>query len=87
MAIIFVSRGTYAGGKTLADMLGARLKYRVVSRELLFERVQETFGIVQHKLEEMMVKAPPIFDTAAKAAARRAIAAVQASLCELIGED
>ena len=87
MAIICISRGTYAGGKTLADMLGARLKYRVVSRELLFERVQDTFGIVQHKLEEMMDKVPPIFDPAAKATGRRVLTAVQASLCELIGED
>jgi cytidylate kinase len=87
MAIITISRGTFAGGATLASMLGPRLNYRVVSRELLLDRVRDTFGIVQHDLEAMMDKTPAVFDPAAKATGRRVLTALQASLCELIGED
>ena len=87
MAIITISRGTFAGGATLAAMLGERLNYRIVSRELLFDRVRDTFGIVQRQLEDMMDKPPALFDPAAKATGRRVLTAMQASLCELIGED
>lgn len=87
MAIITIPRGTFAGGEKLAALLGERLKYRVVSREMLFERVRDSYGIMTHRLEELMEKAPALFDPAAKESGRRMLTAVQAALCELVGED
>jgi len=86
MAIVMISRGTFAGGERLAQLLGDRLSYRNISREQLLNRVRDTYGIATDKLDEMLDHAPPLFDRAARQN-QRLMVVLQASLCELIGDD
>jgi cytidylate kinase len=41
MAIIMISRGTYSGGKAVAEALASRLNYSCVSNEILFETAEQ----------------------------------------------
>jgi cytidylate kinase len=86
MAIVTISRGTFAGGERVALLLGERLGYRVVSRELLYERVQAKYGVAIEQLAELMERAPNIFDRSARQG-RRLLVALQAAFCELVSED
>ena len=49
MPIITISRGTFSGGKQLAEELGKRLHYRSVSREVIVRAAAEA-GVSEHKL-------------------------------------
>lgn len=84
MAIITISRGTFAGGRQLAHALGERIGCPVISREQMFERVTETYGVKAEELTSLLNRAPTAFDAATRRESRRVIAAVQAVLCELI---
>ena len=44
MAVITISRGTFAGGEKLASALAQRLGYRAISREALYRQVQAEHG-------------------------------------------
>lgn len=57
MPIITISRGTYSGGRTLAECLAARLGYQCVSREVILDAAQ-AYGIPAKKLTEAMERAP-----------------------------
>lgn len=59
MQIICISRGTFSGGKALAEKTAAKLGYRCLSREELIEEATRA-GIAVGKLEEAMLK-PHIF--------------------------
>lgn len=87
MAIVTISRGTFGGGQKLAHLVAGKLNYRVVSRELVFERVRDTFAVEMADLQTLIDRAPPVFDEAAKALGRKLLAAIQASMCELLEED
>ena len=54
MAIITISRGTFAGGQKLAALLAERLSYRAVSRELLYLKVKEDYGFSSEQTAEIM---------------------------------
>ena len=87
MAIITISRGTYGGGKQLAVLLGERLGYRTVSRELLYERARDVYGVTKAQLQEVTDRTPSMVDPKAKRRATWMLTCVQASLCELLAED
>jgi cytidylate kinase len=86
MAIVTISRGTFAGGARLAALLGQRLGYATVSREDLYSRVREDHNVTQEDLVQIMTWAPTRFDPAADRR-RRLFAAIQASLCALLKDD
>jgi cytidylate kinase len=86
MAIITISRGTFSGGEQLATIAGEMLGYRVIGREGLFKRVADTYGIKREALEDLWDPEPPLVG-AAVTEHQRMMVAVQASLCDLLGED
>jgi len=95
MAIITISRGTFAGGKRLAELLAQRLAYRVFSREELYDKVRESYGFTGEQAAEIMENAPSHLEFATDRSGRRAIGlrrrqlffALQSSLCQLLGEE
>lgn len=57
MAIITISRGTYSGGKAVAEALGRKLKYPCISKEIILDAAEE-FGVPESKLTAAM-ETPP----------------------------
>ncbi|MCI5143092.1 MAG: hypothetical protein D3909_15460, partial [Candidatus Electrothrix sp. ATG1] len=45
MAIITISRGTYAGGKEVASRLAEHLDYPILSREKVLHEIDRDYGI------------------------------------------
>lgn len=86
MAIITLSRGTFAGGEQLARLLGEQLGYRTVSREQLHARALEAFGYGEEDLPRLMSRAPTRLDLAARRR-RQMFVAIQATLCQLLTPD
>jgi cytidylate kinase len=95
VAIITISRGTYAGGERLAQLLAERLGYRSVSREHLYQHVAEHHGFSIPEAEEIMEHSPDPFDLLGDARSsfglghrrRQLVFALRASLCELLQDD
>jgi cytidylate kinase len=86
VAIITISRGTFAGGQTLAQILSDRLGFRVVSREQVFEKTKADYGVTAEQLNDATTRTPSFFDPATRRM-RRMVAVVEASFCDLLGED
>jgi cytidylate kinase len=86
MAIITISRGTFAGGQTLAQILSDRLGYRTVSREQVFEKTRTDYGVTVEQLNSATTRTPSFYDPATRRM-RRMVAVVEAAFCDLIGED
>ena len=85
MAVVTISRGSASGGRLLAEKLGERLGYEIVSRE---DAVHEAarFGASEESLQEALLK-PPTFWDRFKHERRRYLAFVQAALCERAQKD
>lgn len=62
MAIITVSRGTYSGGKALAECLSEGLGYRLVSREDLLTSAAADFGASAEDLEAALMHRPKFLE-------------------------
>jgi cytidylate kinase len=61
MAIISISRGTFSGGKILAERVAERLSYPCLGREeILFEAGKE-FGVSERELSEAVNQPPPFW--------------------------
>lgn len=58
MAIVTISRGTFGGGKALAEALAKHMSYICVSREVLVKKAAETFDIPEEKLRNSILQAP-----------------------------
>jgi len=86
MAIITISRGTFAGGATLATLLGQRLGFRTVSREMLYHKAGEDFGVSDEELAQIMTWTPSRRDPAVDQR-RRLFVSIQAALCALLQDD
>ncbi len=80
MAIITISRGTYSGGRALAECLAANLGYHCLSREVILDAANE-YGIPAEKLTAAMEKAPSFWQ---QLTGERIdyLAYVRAALCE-----
>ena len=96
MAIITISRGTFAGGEKLESLLAQHLGYRTVSREEVYDRVQAQYGFKAEELAELMEQAPTTRLTnvgerrsrqTLGERRRQLMVAVQASLCDLLKAD
>jgi osmotically-inducible protein OsmY len=61
MAIITISRGSYSGGKAVAEHLGELLGYPVLSREQVLLRAAEDYGISEKELMESLNQPPPFW--------------------------
>jgi cytidylate kinase len=58
MAIITISRGTFSGGKELAERLAERLGYPCISREEVLSETTKEYGISEADLTSAMEKTP-----------------------------
>ncbi len=56
MAIITISRGTFDGGKAVAEALAKHMEYPCVSREMLVKRTSETFDIPEDELMDSILQ-------------------------------
>jgi osmotically-inducible protein OsmY len=61
MAIITISRGTYSGGKAVAEKLAQRLNHPCLSRELIIQKATQIFALKEGQLTDAMEEAPTIF--------------------------
>jgi len=61
MPIITLSRGTYSGGKELAERVAARVGAPCLSREILVEAAAR-FGVSEKTLTEAMDRPPSMFE-------------------------
>lgn len=66
MSIITISRGTYSGGKALAEALGRELDYRLLSREELLNKAARQFGIPPEDLESALLMHPRFLEKRSK---------------------
>lgn len=61
MAIITISRGTFSGGKELAECIAEKLDYRCISREMLLSAA-EKYNIPMDKLTHALADKPGILE-------------------------
>lgn len=61
MAIITISRGTFSGGKQLAECVAEKLGYSCVSRQVLVEAAKE-YGVPLEKLSHALNDKPGILE-------------------------
>jgi cytidylate kinase len=61
MAVITISRGSFSGGKMLAECLANRLGYRCVDRDMIVERAA-AYGVSEDELRDALLKPPGFFD-------------------------
>ena len=61
MAIITISRGSYAGGKVVAAKLSEHLGYPIISREEVLRVTVEDYGISEKELNKTLTGAPPFW--------------------------
>jgi hypothetical protein len=57
MAIIMISRGTFSGGRGVAEELAARLGFPCISRGTVFD-TSVGFGIPEAELDNLAVDSP-----------------------------
>lgn len=80
MAIITISRGTFSGGKLLAEDVAAKLGYTCLSREIIIEAA-EKYGVLEHNLFEAIQKGPSILQRFTFER-QKYLTFIQAVLCE-----
>ncbi len=61
MAVITISRGSFSGGKMLAECAGARLGYRCIDRDVIVEKAA-AFGVSQEEIRDALEKPPTFWD-------------------------
>ncbi|MBI5553092.1 MAG: cytidylate kinase-like family protein [Desulfobacterales bacterium] len=85
MAIITVSRGSYSGGKQVAEKVAQKLGYACISREILLD-ASETFNIPELRLARAIHDAPTLLDRFSNGK-ERYIAYIESALLDLMCED
>ncbi len=80
MSVITISRGTFSGGKMLAECLAAKLGYRCIDRDVIVERAAAS-GISQEVLMDALLK-PPSFLERFQHKKYIYLAVIQAALAE-----
>jgi cytidylate kinase len=61
MAIISISRGTFSGGKALAERVAGRLGYPCLGREEVLVEAGKEYGISERELTEAVNQPPPFW--------------------------
>jgi cytidylate kinase len=85
MAIITLSRGSYSGGREVAEKVAQQLGYACISREIVLD-ASEIFNVPELKLERAVHDAPSLLDRFS-CGKERYIAYVQAALLKIFRED
>jgi cytidylate kinase len=80
MCVVTISRGSFSGGKMLAEGLGARLSFRCVDRDVVAERAAAS-GVSQMEVLDALLK-PPHFLERFKHQRYQYLALFQAALAE-----
>ena len=80
MSVITISRGSFSGGKRLAECLATALDYRCLDRETVAERAAAS-GVAQEELLDALLK-PPSFLERFKHKRYQYLALFQAALAE-----
>ncbi len=80
MPIITISRGSFSGGKKLAECLSRRLGFRTIDRDVIVQRAA-TYGVSGQELQEALEK-PPSFLERFQHKRYRYLAILQAALAE-----
>lgn len=80
MSVITISRGSFSGGKALAECLACDLGYRCVDREAIVERAAAS-GVSQEEILQALLK-PPNFLERFKQKRYRYLTLFQAALAE-----
>jgi cytidylate kinase len=57
MCVITISRGSFSGGKILAECLAQRLGYRCIDRDVIVERAA-AYGVSQEEIRDALAKSP-----------------------------
>ena len=61
MSVITISRGSFSGGKLLAECLAGRLGYRCVDRDVIVKRAAAQ-GVSEEELADALMKPPGFLD-------------------------
>lgn len=61
MAIVTISRGSYAGGRVVAELLSEHLGYPILSREEVLRETVQDYGISEKELSKTLNGAPPFW--------------------------
>ncbi len=61
MAVITISRGSFSGGKALAECLADKLGHRCVDRDALVKRAT-TFGVSEVELQDVLERPPSFWE-------------------------
>ena len=61
MSVVAISRGSFVGGKRLAERLAEELDFRCVDREVIIDKVAVA-GLSHDDLREALTRAPSLFD-------------------------
>lgn len=61
MSVITISRGSFSGGKILAECLARRLGYRCIDRDDIVERAA-AYGVSETELKDALEKPPTFLD-------------------------
>ncbi len=80
MSVITISRGSFSGGKMLAECLAEKLGYRCVDRDVIVERAA-CHGVSQDELRDALEKPPGFLDRFGHKRYKY-LALIQASLAE-----
>jgi cytidylate kinase len=80
MSVITISRGSFSGGKMLAESLASRLAFRCIDRDVIVERAAAR-GVSQDELLDALLK-PPTFLERFKHKRYLYLALIQAALAE-----
>lgn len=84
MAIITLSRGTFSGGRRLANCLAANLGYRVIAREALVQAAAES-GVDERELARGLEYPPTLWDRL-RITRQLYLAVIGAALCREVRE-
>jgi len=85
MAIVTVSRGTYSGGRALAECLSEALEYRLLNREQLVTGAAKEFGASAEDLESALLYKPRFLE--GKLTKLHYVYCVQAALAKAVQGD
>lgn len=85
MSVITISRGSFSGGKQLAECLSRHLGYRCVDREIVAERAAAS-GVSQQELLDALLK-PPGFLERFRHKRYQYLALLQAAIAEEVKTD
>ncbi len=80
MSVITISRGSFSGGKMIAECLAAKLSFRCIDRDVIVERAAAS-GVSQDELLDALLK-PPTFLERFRHKRYLYLALIQAALAE-----